>query len=192
MPLVRNGRFQPDPFVRIGADWELPIDSVNLGKGIVPFEWLADLANNWPNNSQIGVQIATTITLDELAPHLDRLALVAIGFPAVSDGRGFSIAKALRNRGYRGILRACGPLIADQSRHAAACGFDEIEIPESVSARQPEAQWLAAAEPGVSYQRGYAGLTNILDQRRAARNRSQGDSQSAGALFQTADQKTGD
>src|SRR5450631_2913065 len=93
MPLVRNGRFQPDPFVRIGADWELPIDSVNLGKVIVPFEWLADLANNWPNNSQIGVQIATTITLDELAPHLDRLALVAIGFPAVSDGRGFSIAK---------------------------------------------------------------------------------------------------
>jgi uncharacterized protein (DUF934 family) len=171
MPLVRNGRFQPDPFTRIGADWELPIDTANLGKVIVPFEWLSDLAANWPNNGQIGVEVSNTIALDELAPHLDRLALVAIGFPAFSDGRGFSIARALRNRGYRGILRARGALIADQSYHAEACGFDEIEISESLCKRQPEAHWLAAAAPRLSYQRGYMARNNILEQRRAARNR---------------------
>jgi uncharacterized protein (DUF934 family) len=168
MPLVRNGRFQPDSFTRIGEDWELPIESANLGKVIVPLSWLADLAQNWPNNGAIGVEVANTATLDDLSPHLDRLALIVIGFPAFADGRGFSLARALRNKGYRGVLRACGHLIADQTYHAEACGFDEIEISETQSARQPEAQWQAAAAPRLNYQRGYHGL-NILDRRRLAR-----------------------
>jgi uncharacterized protein (DUF934 family) len=169
MPLVRNGRFQPDSFTRIGGDWELPIESANLGKVIVPFSWLADLSQNWPNKGAIGVEVANTATLDDLTPHLDRLALIVIGFPAFSDGRGFSLARALRNKGYRGLLRACGHLIADQTYHAEACGFDEIEIPETLSARQPEAQWRAAAAPRLTYQRGYQEM-NILDRRRLVRS----------------------
>jgi uncharacterized protein (DUF934 family) len=168
MPLVRNGRFQPDPFIRIGADWELPVESANLGKVIVPFSWLDDLSQNWPNQAAIGVEVANTVAIDELAPHLDRLALIVIAFPAFSDGRGFSLARALRNKGYGGLLRAYGALIADQTYHAEACGFDEIEIPESLSVRQPEPQWLAAAAPRLTYQRGYDDL-NILDRRRLAR-----------------------
>jgi len=168
MPLIHNGRFQKDPFTRIGADWELPIDSANLGNVIVPFGWLADLSQNWPNTGAIGVEVANTVALDELIPHLDRLALIVIAFPAFSDGRGFSVARALRNKGYTGLLRACGALIADQIYHAEACGFDEIEIPETLGQRQPEPQWATAAAPRLTYQRGYDGL-NILDRRRLAR-----------------------
>jgi uncharacterized protein (DUF934 family) len=169
MPLVRNGHFQPDSFTRIGEDWELPIEPANLGRVIVPVNWLADLSQNWPNEGTIGVEVANTVSLDDLTPHLDRLALIVIGFPAVSDGRGFSLARALRNKGYRGILRACGHLIADQTYHAAACGFDEIEISDALSERQPEALWRLAAAARLTYQRGYDKL-NILDRRRLARS----------------------
>ncbi len=63
-------------------------------------------------------------------PHLDR-------FPSFSDGRGLSLAKRLRRAGFKGTLRASGPLIADQFREALDCGFDEIELPDAMAARQP-------------------------------------------------------
>jgi uncharacterized protein (DUF934 family) len=171
MPIVRVGRFQPDPFIRIGADWELPLDSSDLGKVIVPFDWLDELANQWLTNGQIGVDVARTARVQDLSRHLPRLALVAIGFPVFSDGRGFSLAKALRNWGYRGILRARGALIIDQSYQARACGFDEIEIPAASSMRQSEPQWLAAATEPPSYQRSRASPAIFLtsDARRAIR-----------------------
>ena len=74
------------------------------------------------------------------------MALVSIEFPSFADGRGFSLARGLRRRGYRGILRAFGPLIADQMRHALGCGFGEVETSETVIARQPISQWSAALQ----------------------------------------------
>lgn len=86
----------------------------------------------------------------DLSPWLDRLALVRVPFPASNDGRGFSIARALREAGYAGRLRAVGPLIADQLRFALQVGFDEVEIPDALAARQPEAEW--RLRPQASYQ----------------------------------------
>ena len=80
---------------------------------------------------------------DDLAPWLDRLEMIRVAFPAMGDGRGFSIARRLRAMGYAGRLRAAGPLIADQFMAAQRVGFDEIELPESVADRQPPAQWRA-------------------------------------------------
>jgi uncharacterized protein (DUF934 family) len=79
----------------------------------------------------------------DLAPWLDRVAMIRVAFPAMGDGRGFSIARRLRDLGFRGRLRAAGPLIADQAAAARSVGFDEIEIPEAVAGRQPPALWSA-------------------------------------------------
>ncbi|MFT3973004.1 MAG: DUF934 domain-containing protein [Amaricoccus sp.] len=77
----------------------------------------------------------------DLLPWLDRVELIRVAFPAYSDGRGFSIGRRLRELGYTGRLRAAGPLIADQFRMARRVGFDEVEIPDALAGRQPEAQW---------------------------------------------------
>jgi uncharacterized protein (DUF934 family) len=135
---------------------------------LVPF---AELSAHMSRNGVLGVEIANTIRLPALAEHLDRLALIAIRFPSFSDGRGFSIAKSLRNAGYRGTLRAVGPLIADQFAYALACGFDEVELPPEVAERQPVEIWLAAARAfRATYQTSHqTGGQSILEQRRAAR-----------------------
>jgi uncharacterized protein (DUF934 family) len=86
-----------------------------------------------------------------LAPWLDRLALIRVGFPAMGDGRGFSLAARLRAMGYAGRLRAAGPLIADQFPAARRTGFDEVEIPRALAERQPEERWKAAARPRPDY-----------------------------------------
>jgi len=71
--------------------------------------------------------------------------LVRVAFAAMTDGRGFTIARRLREAGFTGRLRALGPLVSDQYRHARKTGFDEIEIPAALAARQPEAEWTRAA-----------------------------------------------
>lgn len=55
--------------------------------------------------------------------------------------RVVEVYRRLRELGYTGRLRAVGPLIADQFRMARRVGFDELEIPDTMAARQPEAQW---------------------------------------------------
>lgn len=119
----------------------------------------------------LGLLIPNTVRTGALLPLLPRLALIAIIFPAYGDGRGFSIARQLRDAGFAGTLRASGPLIADQLAYALACGFDEIDLTEASAARQPAGQWqTAAAAMSATYQRGYGSRLNILDQRRAARS----------------------
>ena len=86
----------------------------------------------------------------DLAPWLGRITLIRVAFPAMGDGRGFSIAQRLRDLGYGGRLRAAGPLIADQAEAARRVGFDEIEVVEDVAARQPAELWTRPRR--VSYQ----------------------------------------
>ncbi|QJF51453.1 DUF934 domain-containing protein [Roseobacter ponti] len=73
------------------------------------------------------------------------LRMIRVGFPSSADGRGFTIARVLRLRGYQGRLRAQGHVLADQYAMARRAGFDEVEISDALAARQPEAQWRARA-----------------------------------------------
>ena len=71
--------------------------------------------------------------------------MIRIAFPRFADGRGFTLAAILRRAGYTGRLRAHGHVIADQYAMARRAGFDEVEIDDTLAARQPEDQWLARA-----------------------------------------------
>ncbi len=62
----------------------------------------------------------------DLLPHLDRLSLVEINFPAYGDGRGYSAARILREAGYVGELRAVGDVLLDQIVAMRRCGFDSF------------------------------------------------------------------
>ena len=92
------------------------------------------------------LEIAAGTMPEALPERFDGIELIRVAFPAFSDGRGFSLARHLRARGYAGRLRAAGPLIADQFAMARRSGFDEVEIPDELAARQPEAQWRFRAD----------------------------------------------
>lgn len=61
-----------------------------------------------------------------LLPHLDRLQLIEVAFPAFRDGRGYSSARILREAGYAGELRAQGDILIDQVVFLRRCGFDAL------------------------------------------------------------------
>ncbi|WP_299361173.1 DUF934 domain-containing protein [uncultured Paracoccus sp.] len=81
----------------------------------------------------------------DLGDHLHH-AVIAVEFPSMPDGRGFTLARQLRARGYAGCLRATGGLIADQYAMARRVGFDEVEISAALARRQPPEQWRARAD----------------------------------------------
>lgn len=123
--------------------------------------------------SDLGLEVENDVDLAALPPLFGDVSLISVNFPSFSDGRGFSVARRLRETGFTGRLRATGPVIADQYAYLRACGFDEVETPDKVSNRQPDAQWEQAhRQMTLGYQRGYAsenGPRNILEARRAAR-----------------------
>ena len=132
MPLVKNARIATDLFVHVADGAELPGD----GDVLVSAQRLLDdpeallkrpgkVGVIWPNNRAV----------DDLVPHLNRLAAVALVFPSFRDGRAYSQARLLRERyGYDGELRATGQVLRDQFVFMLRAGFDAFEVKKDADA----------------------------------------------------------
>jgi len=99
---------------------------------IVTLERLAQLDGDVPG--RLGVVVDGATDPEALAPHLQRLSLIAIELPKFTDGRAYSLARLLRDRyGYTGTLRAVGHVLRDQLFYMWRCGFDEFDLAEGVN-----------------------------------------------------------
>src|SRR4029077_19883403 len=97
------------------------------GVGVIgPAErFLADKAELTTRGGPTGVLWPNNRSVAELAPYVDRLALIALAFPSFRDGRAYSQARLLRERyGFRGELRATGDILRDQFLFLLRAGFD--------------------------------------------------------------------
>lgn len=126
MPLVKRARVVDDPYTRILDDAPIPDE----GAVQVPAKrLLADAGEFFQRAGQTGVLWPNDRDVAELAPHLDRLALVALAFPNFKDGRGYSQARILRERHhFAGELRATGQILRDQFLFLYRAGFDAFEV----------------------------------------------------------------
>ena len=73
----------------------------------------------------------------KVARELAGAARVEVNFPKFGDGRGFSIARLLRERhGYKGELRAVGQITRDHLFFLESVGFNAFELREGESAEE--------------------------------------------------------
>lgn len=86
-------------------------------------QWLA-LADKTDSAVQLEADEPPAPLLD----HLDKLSLIVIHFHAFMDGRGFSYARELREKGYTGELRAAGHFIRDQLTYMQRVGFNAFAM----------------------------------------------------------------
>ncbi|WP_018700039.1 DUF934 domain-containing protein [Amorphus coralli] len=124
--VFRNGAFVEDPWVRIDDEAPIPDD----GFVLVPLaRWLAERDNLIARNHPLGIVVSVGEKIENVAGDLDRFQVVAVDFPAYTDGRGYSTARLARDRyGYTGELRAVGNVLADQVPLMARCGFDTFAV----------------------------------------------------------------
>ena len=132
MRLVKAGQVIEDRYVRVLDDAPIP-DGVPV---VVPAErFMADAAEIAGREASTGVLWPNNRRIAELAPHLDRLALVALVFPSFRDGRAYSQARLLREHyGFRGELRATGDVLRDQFMFLLRAGFDAFEVKKDADA----------------------------------------------------------
>lgn len=84
---------------------------------------------------RLGILLAPSDDPAAIAGVLGRLELVAVEFPKFTDGRGYSIARSLRERhGWRGELRAVGEVLRDQLFYLSRCGFDSFALADGEDA----------------------------------------------------------
>lgn len=77
----------------------------------------------------LGLKLDPGFAVETLAGDLDGVALIVIGFPRFTDGRGYSMGWLLRTRlAYKGEMRATGDVLFDEMQLMVRCGFDSFDI----------------------------------------------------------------
>lgn len=96
---------------------------------LIPVDlWLAG-HEHFVGRNDIGVWFDSHQEPEDLGERANELPVVAVNFPKFSDGRGYSIARLLRERyGYRNELRAIGDVLLDQLQFMKRCGFDAYAL----------------------------------------------------------------
>lgn len=140
----RSAGFTEDRFVHAET-----VEAAEGGEGVIlPLDAFLALGEDAAiGNRLLGVSVRAGEKIDPLLPHLERLAVIALDYPAFNDGRSSSKAAMLRGRhGYAGELRAFGDILIDQVPLLMRCGFDTLEVSHALT--------IARLEQGVSFDTG--------------------------------------
>ncbi|WP_339858155.1 DUF934 domain-containing protein [Pseudohongiella acticola] len=139
--LIKDGSISTDNWVLLAADTlgDTQADKLAQHDGddiIVPLNcWLEIREQLLARPGKTGVWLQSNETPLALAEDLSCLPLIALNFPAFSDGRAYSSARELRqNMGYTGELRAIGDVLRDQLFYMARCGFNAFALRDDQNA----------------------------------------------------------
>lgn len=131
MPKIINGdKVVDDTWIIIPKDFDG--DELPPGKILIPMKYWSE------NRDSIKVMVAglwidSDEDVEEIGFEANLFPLIAINFPSFADGRGFSIARLLKERyEYNGKLRAIGNPIRDQLFYLKRCGFDSFDLKDGV------------------------------------------------------------
>ncbi|MDF1644335.1 MAG: DUF934 domain-containing protein [Pseudomonadales bacterium] len=128
--LIKENQVTEDDWLLVSADEAN--NPLPEGKLIVPLElWNERQSVLLARDHELGVWLDSNQAPELIGDRLSELALVAINFPAFTDGRGYSYAQVLRGRlNFAGELRAFGDVGKDQMFFMKRCGFDSYLLPD--------------------------------------------------------------
>ncbi len=108
----------------VGDDWQGTLLSLE--------DYNAALASGNAPAENLGVRLEPGDSPASIAGDINAIPVVAVNFPSFMDGRGFSYARELRERGYQGEIRAVGDFMRDQLGYLSRCGVNAFEFPNEV------------------------------------------------------------
>ena len=136
--LIKGRRVVADSWQLLerGPAGESPVVPAS-GDMIVPLSlWLSHREHFLAYPSRLGVWLDSSERPESIAGGVERFPLVAVKFPQFADGRGYSIARLLRERyRFKGELRAFGDVLLDHLYFLEQCGFDAFALREDQDAQ---------------------------------------------------------
>lgn len=136
--VIRNRRIVSDGWqslepqqrwLQVGEDGLVPDFPAAADLIATPRLWALRRGDLLERSGRLGLRLEPEDEPGALAADLGHFALLTVKFPKFGDGRGYSIARLMRERyGYRGELRALGQVTRDHLSFMESCGFDSFAL----------------------------------------------------------------
>jgi uncharacterized protein (DUF934 family) len=125
MNIIKDKKMIEDSWVYIADE-----DTLSSGNIIMSLsKWREEKSTLRTYSEKVGVKLLASESVEAIAGDLDLIALVALEFPAFTDGRSFSHARLLRSRyGFDGEIRAIGGYMADQVYYLSRVGVNAFQL----------------------------------------------------------------
>lgn len=130
--LIKNDAAQENSWATIADQDALSSADLSSGNHLAPLElWLNTPALQAPN---IGVWLNGDASPELFSEQLAKAPVIAIHFAAFADGRGFSLARILREDcDFTGELQAAGHYMQDQLYYLKRCGFNAFAVADDAN-----------------------------------------------------------
>ncbi len=160
MQIIKDGKITHDE-VRHLSDDEVPTSTRFT---VSCTRWKSEKDALLTTGNLLGVRLKGGDSIADIADDLHQIGLVVVEFPALADGRSFSLARLLRERfGYEGEIRATGDFIRDQVYFLARVGVNAFE---PVAVTDLENLLTAFTDFTVNYQAAADNVKPVYRQRR--------------------------
>lgn len=148
--IIKNGALVPESWHLLPKGSSL--DTLpNSDDVIVPLAlWLEHAHALKARDGGLGIWLESDEEIESVLDDLSRFQVIALNFPAFTDGRHYSTARLLRDRyGYKGEIRAIGDVLRDQLFYMQRCGFDAFAVRPD---RDPQAALEGLKDFSLAYQ----------------------------------------
>lgn len=136
MPLLINGQPSKDSWVFVSGQ-----QIAEQGEALITASAREDQPTVYPlayylahralftaQAAGLGLLVTGDDDLTALDNVLSEVSLIAIDFAVLRDGRGFSIARNIKRRGFKGEVRAVGDVSYDRLDNMQRSGFNAYQI----------------------------------------------------------------
>jgi sulfite reductase (NADPH) hemoprotein beta-component len=127
--IIKNNEVVDETWHLLPKDFN--IDEIsNCDDLIVPLQlWREHSRMLKARDGGLGVWLDADEEAEEIGEDVAEFQVIALNFPAFTDGRNYSNARLLRDRyGFKGELRAIGDVLRDQLFYMHRCGFDAFAV----------------------------------------------------------------
>lgn len=136
--------------------WEIVSDyESDLPQGSILVDssyWLENKATLQARGN-VAIYLNGDADLESLKDELVNFDIIAVNFPAFADGRGYSLARLLKERyNFQGEIRAIGDVLLDQLYFMKRCGFDTYLLKDGLNAEKALQYFASFSDP---YQLAY-------------------------------------
>lgn len=130
--LIKDHAVVDHEWIMVRDQDELSGCDLTSGKWLVPVSLFETTLAQHPT-AEISMWVSSDTDVESLEPLISGLPVIGVDFPTFMDGRGFSIARTLRDHlDYEGEIRAVGSFIPDQIFYLSRCGFNSFEFQDDV------------------------------------------------------------
>ncbi|WP_296267626.1 DUF934 domain-containing protein [Pseudomonas sp. MLB6B] len=148
--IIKNGQIIDETWHLLPKDTSFD-ELTNCDDYIVPLQMWRDHGHALKaRDGGLGVWLDADEEAEEIGEDVAQFQVIALNFPAFTDGRNYSNARLLRDRyQFKGELRAIGDVLRDQLFYMARCGFDAFAVRAD---KDPEDALAGLKDFSVTYQ----------------------------------------